>query len=467
MIRRTLLTLALLSLALLACAGTALAKTPVPVVTKISPLSVKVGQKLTIYGKSFVAGKGKTKVFFLRANNKGAVWVRADKASAKKIVVTVPASLRRLIPASGKATRFQIRVLGKSFGKTSRASRSPLIAAEPAVSVNAPASGSAGAGGAGGAGGASGATAPAVVGSTTPAAGCTPNYANPASDVDGDLLSDKTEQDIGTDPCAKDSDADGAPDGYEYYSSKDLNSNALPYPWKMPYPNALSPDADVDYDGDGLYLGDESALWVKFGNSQLPLNYSDGTQTTVATPAPADPLTDWSLDLDGDGQLNDGERDADGDGLSNWDESHGRMTHDWWTAAYDGTNGPKETDYTVTFAGTNMLDADTDGDTRVDGQDDNDFDGYSNMFELRRPSNWGVTYVSLASNWTPGAPGTLAPGADPYARVQPFNPCKPLWSAICHQHYPFGYYQPSEDWAAPTQAEITAAGGPAAPSTLP
>jgi len=490
MIRRTLFTLALLALALLAVAGSASAASsksaifashtfyrdgsvlpPVlpayptralamaaahkagktskaPVITKISPLRLKVGQKLYIYGKTFISGKRKNKVFFLRVGHQGAAWVRADKATRTKITVTVPPTVRKMIPDSGAATRFQIRVLAKSFGKVSKASRSPLISASPGTG-----SGSAGSAG--------------VAGPTNGVGGCTPNFADLSVDSDHDLIPDAEEHRIGTDPCNKDSDGDGVSDGYEYYSSLDLNGNALPYPWKMPYPNALYPDSTIDYDGDGLTLGDESALWATFGNSQLPLNYSDGRQTTVPTAAPAPgTLDNWSLDLTGDGQLNDGERDADGDGLSNWDESHGRMTHDWWTAKYDGTNGPKETPYLVNFQGTNMLDADTDGDLLKDGADDNDFDGYTNEFEMHRPANWGTTYVSLASNWTAGSPGTLAPGADPYARVQPFNPCKPLWSAICHLHYPFGYYEAGEDWAAPTPAEIAAAGGPA-PGTLP
>ena len=77
-----------------------------------------------------------------------------------------------------------------------------------------------------------------------------------------------------------------------------------------------------------------------------------------------------------------------------------------------------------------------------------------------------TAYVSLSHNWTPGSPGTLAVGADPYARVQPLNPCKPLWSQICHEHPPVGYYQPTEDWASPTPADIIAAGG-SPPGTTP
>ena len=33
--------------------------------------------------------------------------------------------------------------------------------------------------------------------------------------------------------------------------------------------------------------------------------------------------------------------------------------------------------------------------------------------------------------------------------MQPFNPCKPVWSGTCHIHYPFGYYGEDEDWMGP------------------
>jgi hypothetical protein len=82
-------------------------------------------------------------------------------------------------------------------------------------------------------------------------------------------------------------------------------------------------------------------------------------------------------------------------------------------------------------------------------------------------------YVSLGAGSTPAqhwallpSPAHVTSGGDPYARVNPFNPCKPLWSSICHLHWPFGYYGKDEDWAAPTQDQVVAGGGPL-PGTLP
>src|SRR3989442_12701203 len=127
MIRRTILGLALLATALLACAGIASAsasktlsghafyrdgsvltplrpafitraqaraaahkkkKSKAPVVTKIQPLNLKVGEKLYIYGKNFLPGKGKTRVFFLRVGKQGAAWVRADSGTKTRLAVT-------------------------------------------------------------------------------------------------------------------------------------------------------------------------------------------------------------------------------------------------------------------------------------------------------------------------------------------------------------------------------------------
>jgi hypothetical protein len=423
--RRVVLCLGALAGALAASTSSASAAPHAPVIGSISPMKLKVGQKLTIKGKYFLAGKGKTRIFFVRGRG-GAAFARSDSGTTTKLVVTVPAQLNKVI--GGKTARIRIRLLANSFGATTAYKKSPLVSP----------------GGNGGAGGG------------TKQKTCMPgDKALATNDSDHDGLNDALEVSIATDPCAADTDGDGVPDGYEYYSAQDLNSTVLfgtgpvlPYPGKKPYPNALSPDSGTDYDGDGLTLGDEYALWHKFGDGKFPLtSYSDGKQVTKVVAA--DPSMPW-LDINGDGILDDGEQDADGDHLGNWDESHGRMTPEWWASTYDGSNGaPKESPYaTVNFPGTNMLDADSNGDGVIDGLSDQDHDGLTNQFELARPANWTSTYVSTLFNWDPSTPTVIQPGSDPYARVNPFNPCKPVYSQTCHLHPPQGAYT-GEDWAFP------------------
>lgn len=466
MTRRVLVPLPALFAAALIFALPASAATKGPVVKSVSPLKLKVGQKLTLHGRGFVPGKHKTRVTFVRVNGKGVATAAADKGSRTKVVVTVPVSLNTLL--AGKSARFKLRVLAKRYGKWTTKRLSPVLSPLPVTNTDT---------------GTGTGTGPST---DAPAADCdhdgVPNSVD--TDDDNDLLPDTLEgPDVahgqtGTDPCNPDTDGDGVQDGYEYESALDLNRTVLfgtrpptPYPGKRPYPNPLYPDASVDYDGDGLTLSDEQSLWLAYGNHQFPLNYSDGMQTTVPTPAPTDAVLQQ---LDSapfgpnyhDGQLSDGERDADGDGLSNWDESHGRMTPDWWLLTYNGKHGlSKETPYPVQFGGTSMTDQDTDGDGIPDGLDDQDHDGLSNEFEVARPYNWASTYISLYSDGSIAHTATSPAIPNPYARVNPFNPCKPVYSSSCHQHPPFDYYGDSEDWEGMYPADAVADYG--APGAIP
>jgi hypothetical protein len=280
------------------------------------------------------------------------------------------------------------------------------------------------------------------------------------TDDDGDLLPDSLETSIGTDPLRFDSDNDGVDDGFEYYSALDLNSFAVPYPAKRPYPNALFADAENDYDQDSLTLKEEYQAW-KYGGRSVPLTtYSDGDQSTGPdVAAPSDPTAAAALDQNSDGKLSDDERDVDSDGLSNFDETHGRMHPEWWDAYIQdfASKLPPDVKYSEAaypgpaYVVTSFVDPDTDGDGIKDGADDQDHDGYTNAFEVNRPgmqdgSNiWFTTYVSYQSDGS----GVWHAGSNPLARVQPFNPCKPVYSSMCHSHPPLGYYPPEEDWRGP------------------
>jgi hypothetical protein len=267
------------------------------------------------------------------------------------------------------------------------------------------------------------------------------------TDDDGDGLSDDIELKWKLDPLRFDTDGDGVSDGFEYYSAIDRNGLARPYPHKAPYPNPLDgTDANLDFDGDKLTLAEEYKAWNYTGRP-WPLNYSDGTQYTGGLVVAA-----ASKDIDGDGYLSDDEKDVDNDGLSNWDETHGRMTMAWWNQQYNGDQAnytPPYADYKETpypdadriFGETSFVDWDSDGDDLADGDDDQDEDGYPNWFEVSRPANWATTYTSIKY-----FPYNASGHNNPLARVQPYNPCKPISSQLCDTAGPFSYYDKKEDW---------------------
>lgn len=451
MTRRLLTVLSLLACALMVTAtdaGAAKKKTKkaaVPTIKSIVPMRAKVGEKLTITGTNLKVAKKDTRVYFLREGG-GLAAAKADTATKSRVVVTIPERVIGLLRGSREPTKFQVRILAGRFGAPTKLSKSPTFLAPDVVGdPNAP-----------GGGGTAGPSNPG----TPPDGDCDGDGAKNSLDPDddNDALTDDLEiLPAHTDPCVADTDGDKVGDGYEYYSAKDINVAALPYPAKKPWPNPLdASDVGIDHDGDGLYLGDEFLLWKFYGNNAVPLNYSAGLQRSVDQDAPTD-ITLAYMDGDGDGKLSDDERDADGDKLGNWAELYGPMTQTWWDNTYNGQGGrPKETRYTNTFPAVSHVDPDSDGDAVLDGDDDQDHDGLSNMFEIARPSDWLATYISTgpANAHHPVSPTvlqypfpTFPVEWNPWARVNPYNPCKPLWSHTCHLHPPFGYYAEEEDWA--------------------
>ena len=455
----TLVAAALLVLPATASAQKKRAKAATPQITRVQPMRINVGGKLTISGRNFKAKRGKNTVIF-RAGSGRTAFAKPVRATKSKLVVRVPGSVSRLLTVSGtgqKPTRLKLRVLAGKFSKFTSRRLSPVVTG---------ASDESGGGGPGGPGG---------------AAAC------PGADYDGDLLPNTYEVDLKLDPCLADTDGDSVEDGYEYQSALDLNQYPravpLPYPGKRPYPNPLDPGDGVaggtDYDGDGLKLREEFMLWLSYSadgarratrpGSLASLVYSDGLQMSVDSPPPAAPapgtLANWALDIDENGVLSDDERDADADGLGNWDELRGRMTELWWPAQHNGTIEPEESKYPdldfldnedTAPAFDAHTDPDMDGDGVLDGADDNDHDGLSNQFELRRPDDWQADIGILT-------PATWPAGPNMWAYTNPFNPCKPYNSERCHAHPPFGHYDSD---GAPPIGPNPPAGYPD-PSTIP
>ncbi|HEY4097167.1 MAG TPA: hypothetical protein VGM33_16720 [Baekduia sp.] len=376
--------------------------------SSVAPLKVKVGATLTIKGTGFRAGKGKTTVVFQRTG-KPAVFVKAESATSTKLTLHVPDKLAAfLVQSKGAAgpTTFKLRILAARFSATWTSKKnSPVISPKPGKAApDAP--------------GATGSltappVAPVVATPEAPAEASPPPAAPSAyevcestaaasgtADQDHDGLTNALELSIRTDPCVADSDGDGVTDGYEYQAAKDLNGQALPYPGKLPWPNALdTSDANYDFDGDGLTMFQEFQLWTYKGSVFNPngtlSSYSDGTQNTGGTMPATGPLA--SLDLSGDLNLTDDERDADGDGLSNMVEDNYTGTQGWWEGVYN-----TEKPYTLrAFSELDPTMPDTNGNGVLDGQDDQDNDGVSNFVEMEL----GRDRSGL--------------------RVQPFNPCLP------------------------------------------
>src|SRR5215216_851641 len=98
MLRRAGLMAALPALLVPAVAGTttAHAATHAPVVKRVAPHRVFVGETLTLYGRHFRRGIGRNTVAFKRAGAK-VVFVRAGKSTAKLLKVTLPKRLEKVL----------------------------------------------------------------------------------------------------------------------------------------------------------------------------------------------------------------------------------------------------------------------------------------------------------------------------------------------------------------------------------
>jgi hypothetical protein len=456
----TCLTLVAAALLVLPAAATAATSTPAPKITRVQPMRVSVGSTLKITGQRFKSRRTKNTVIF-RAPNGRTAFAKPRRASTHRLIVRVPASVARLLRVSNSRqlpTRLKLRVLAGKFSKFTPRRLSPVVTS---------------AGSGDGGGGSGGGTV----------------VCDSDSDHDNDLLSNSLELAIGTDPCIADTDGDQMSDGWEYYSARDLEIKAVPYPGKRPFTNALDPSdggepgatsSAYDFDGDGLTSLEEYRSWRSNGSEldlskgsgvdlESPLGYSDGTKFSRASVAPSAPA--WrgpsyglpapayafpaTYDLHGDGAWRDDERDADGDGLSNFLESaRGPGKPSWWAGFFSQEKmkadpwpkpatscGQEFGSFTARpFTELDMADPDVDGDTLLDGEDDQDGDDISNIDELYEiaydlDGDGGFTCGAItypSKDMDPGA------GVDPWG-VNAFNPCAPdPFSRTCSDWKPFG-----------------------------
>jgi len=475
LLRRAGMSAALVALLVPAAAGTANArsrKPAAPVITSISPKALAIGETLTIRGRHFMRGRLKNTVAFKRTGG-AVVFVKAKVGTTKLLKVTLPERLEKtLLVRNGETvpTRLKLRVLAKRFGKTFTAgTRAPMVSPPKPPSPEPPKAAADG-----------DCDGDGVLNGVD-------------TDNDNDLLPDTLEDTLKTDSCKYDSDGDNVSDGYEFQSSVDLNDDeyqgpqsVLPAPYKKPYPNALFADAGVDYDGDSLLLGEEFSLWKAYRDPAKGLSdlvYSDGNQYSnygrsatgnrpggligpdpelkyvsfvgwaqsagywnisvpihdAPTPvqlndsdftSPVTPSEARWYDFDNDGKLSDDERDEDADGLTNFDETRGRLQPSWWSGSYT-----QEKPYPVAYAGTDPVDPDSDGDGVRDGADDQDHDDLPNLMEVSRKAAAPARPYDGRCGVNPaGAPNP----APEQGFVNPFNPCLPYDdSRTCLRHPAF------------------------------
>ena len=466
------LTLVAAALLVMPAAAAAQKGSVAPKITRVQPMRISVGGTLTITGQRFKSTRTKNTVIFRGPDGRTA-FAKPRRATSRKLVLTVPASVARLLKVANsrqQPTRLKLRVLAGKFSSFTPRRLSPVVT-------------TAGAGdGPGG-------------GDGDP--GNVPVCDNDA-DHDNDLLANSLELSIGTDPCLADTDSDGMTDGWEYWSAKDLNIKAVPYPGKRPFPNALDPSdggpagataSKFDFDGDGLTSLEEFRAWRYTGSSldlarasvglESALSYSDGTKYSRASDTP--PVPGWqsgsygqgaptqsfpeTYNLQGDvGTYQDDERDADVDGLSNFLEAtQGPSTEAWWAGFWkveersiepwekESYCGQRPGSYTERpFANLDLADPDVDGDGLLDGEDDqdnDDFDNITEMYEVEydldgngsivvvpgRTIRMNPEWCGKLEDWIP----SIDIGGVDYA-INAFNPCAPAdWSRSCPTRIPF------------------------------
>jgi IPT/TIG domain len=488
MLRRAGLMAALTALLVPAVAGTATAdaKTRAPVVKSFAPKKVFVGETLTIRGKNFRRGVNKNIVAFKRKGAK-VVLVSAEKSTTKLIKVTLPKRLEKVLLVQNGTpvpTTLQIRVMSTRFGKrfTSRG-KSPLVGPERPPAPPKPKEADPN-GDCDGDGQANKIDTDDDNDLLTDTLEKSLNLDGCKADTDGDEVEDGYEYQSARD---LNDDEQETPNEYAPYPEKRPYPNALDGTdgstdhdgddltlveeyklWRV----TLNAGAARTLAVLGYSAGEQYSINVRQGGNGLRVptlaaatydkqaaflgwaagaGYAAvGLSDLVGLNLPNwDPQPEWwdartphdirdmnrvggaagpeltYFDMDQTGLLSDSERDEDADGLSNWAETRGCMNSSYWQGLYD-----KETPYYLTYAGTQLDDADSDGDGILDGADDQDHDDVPNVMECSR---------TIAANIAPDPLDEKdAPAGRPWKGfVNPFNPCLPhVKSRTCKRIIP-------------------------------
>lgn len=471
-----------------------------PRITRVRPMRVQLGELLVIQGRRFKAERGRNTVIF-RANSGRTVFAKPRSATSRRLVVKVPASVARLLvlrDGDQRPTRLKLRVLAGRFSEYTPRRLSPVV-----VGL--------GDGGGGPGGGPlqvcksdSDHDDDLLSNQLEVDLGLDPCLL----DTDGDGIEDGYEYRSARD---LNDDEHQDPNSYLPYPGKrpypnpldpgdaglDFDGDSLTLReeqrlWRYGVQagradRTLNPlyysDGEqysvFERDSDGRRRPDLPATGYSLQQSFLAWASANGYRDVVlvdfqepwwdpgataasyglldfnrdgdeaATVLPGYALTeDTYYDLLPDGYLSDDERDEDVDGLTNYDESHGRMTSEYWGDCYSG-----ETPFGIVYADTELTDPDTDGDDVRDGADDQDHDDIPNVMELSRRAAsglWDAISPCKPVDSLPSPPETHHP--DAYGRVNPFNPCLPAYlSRTCTLHPAFAGaaapYDESLDWA--------------------
>jgi hypothetical protein len=227
-------------------------------------------------------------------------------------------------------------------------------------------------------------------------------------DSDGDGLSDAEEVVIGTNPNDADSDDDGVSDGQEQLPGADSDGDGNP--------NAL----DTDSDNDGILDGTETGTDCMGTGTNQNVCVPDADMGLTTTD-PLDPDTD-------NGGIPDGQEDANHNGTI--DSGEGDPNNPADDIAPPDGDGDGLTDTEEGTIGTNPMDADSDDDGILDGQEpsynvDSDSDGTINALDNDSDNDGILDGTELGTNCMGAGTDTklCVPDADNADTVtDPLNP---------------------------------------------